>query len=223
MPQLRTFDFEITTSIRSIEQANQKSNHELQKTFISERYDQVISYIDYDTGGGAQSHIFSLPYTMDETLHLSSNFPGGLLSNICSLLLMDNYHPFEHQFFMKIAQSFPCLTNLSIFNQEPQRHKRLNQSDENSPQLLSIIEFSHLNNLTLFFSHIDYSEQFLVDINTRLPHLVDLIISYDSLEIVTENFTRDATRRSCAQLNYIQFHQSIVLPESFYLYFPSLK
>ncbi len=222
MPQLRTFDFEITTSILSIEQANQKSNHELQNTFIGERYDQVISYIDYDPFGGAESHIFSLPYTMGEELHLSSNFPGGLLSNVRSLLLMDQHHSFEHQFFMKIAQSFPCLTDLSIINQEPQRSKRLNQSDENSPRL-SIIEFSRLNNLTLFFSHIDYSEQFLVEINTRLPQLVHLFISYEHLENVTENFTRDATRRNCAQLNYIQFHQSIVFSESFYLYFPSLK
>jgi hypothetical protein len=222
MPKLRTFNFEITTSIRSIEQANQKSNHELQNTFIDERYNQVISYIDYDREGDAQSHIFSLPYTMDETLGLSSNFPGGLLSNVRSLLLMDTHHSFEHQFFMKIAQSFPYLTNLSIFNQEPQRYKRLNQFDENNHQL-STIEFSHLNNLIIFFSHIDYLEQFLLEINTRLPHLVNLTISYEDLQIVTESFTRVATRRNCSQLNRIQFHQSIVHSESFYLYFPSLE
>ncbi|CAF4293288.1 unnamed protein product, partial [Adineta steineri] len=37
--------------------------------------------------------------------------------------------------------------------------------------------------------------------NTRLPCLIHLDISYEDLETVTENFTRDATRRSCAQLN----------------------
>ncbi|CAF0937763.1 unnamed protein product [Adineta steineri] len=122
-----------------------------------------------------------------------------------------------------IAQSFPYLTDLSIHNHEQQeQHKRLNEADENNPQL-SIIEFSHLNNLRLGSSHIDYAENFLDEMNTRLPCLIHLDISYENLEIVTENFTRDATRRSCAQLNRIQFHKSIVLSQNFYLYFSSLK
>ncbi|CAF3738807.1 unnamed protein product [Adineta steineri] len=223
MPQLRTFDFEITTSVPRIERGNQLTNHELQNTFIDERYRQVISYIDNDRRGGPRSHIFSLPYTIDTSLTLSSNFPGGLLSNIRHLLLMDHRNSFEHQFFKIIAQSFPYLTDLSIHNHEQQeQHKRLNEADENNPQL-SIIEFSHLNNLRLGSSHIDYAENFLDEMNTRLPCLIHLDISYENLEIVTENFTRDATRRSCAQLNRIQFHKSIVLSQNFYLYFSSLK
>ncbi|CAF3935349.1 unnamed protein product [Adineta steineri] len=171
----------------------------------------------------SESHIFSLPYTIDTSLTLTSGFPGGLLPNVRDLLLMDLRNSFDHQFFMIIAQSFPYLTDLSIHNHEQQQqYKRLNEADENNPQL-SIIEFSHLNNLRLDSSHIDYAEQFLDEMNTRLPCLIHLDVSYEDLEIVTENFTRDATRRNCAQLNRIQFYKSIVLSENFYLYFLPLN
>ncbi|CAF1128894.1 unnamed protein product [Adineta steineri] len=211
LPQLLTFDFEITTFVESIEQ----TNYESENTFIDTRYNQAIFYIDCDPYGGARSHLFSLPYTINETLHLSSNFPGASLSNVRSLTLIDMHYSFEHQFFIKIAQSFPYLTDLCICNQEPQQYKQLNQS--------SIIEFPYLNNLTFILSHIDYPEHFLVDKNIILPHLIYLVISYEHLKIVTENFTRDTTRRNCAQLNCICVNESIVHSESFYQYFPSLK
>ena len=78
-----------------------------------------------------------------------------------------------HQFFMKIVQSFPCLTVLSIFNQESQRNKRLNEFDDNINRL-SIIEFSRLNDLTLFSNHIDYLEQYLVEINIQLAQPMNI-------------------------------------------------
>ncbi|UJR11817.1 hypothetical protein I4U23_015997 [Adineta vaga] len=95
MPQLQRFNFEIKTSLRSDEQ----TNDELQKSFNDRKYGQVISYIEYDLYGCVQSHSFSLPYTINETLYFSSHFPGGLIPNVRSLTLMDMDCPFEHQFF----------------------------------------------------------------------------------------------------------------------------
>ncbi|CAF1453478.1 unnamed protein product [Adineta ricciae] len=212
MTRLQRFDFEIETSIQS----NEQTNVEIQTSFSDDsRYGQVISYINYKPYGNVKCHIFSLPYTMNETLAISSHFSEGFIPNVRSLTLIDTNYSFEHQFFMKISQSFPYLAELCIVNSNAQKHTDSNQ--------LIIIEFPYLNKLTLLISHLDYSEQFLVDTNIRLLRLSHLTISYEHLVIVTEHFTRDATRRNCAQLNYIHFFEQAVHSEDFYRYFPLLK
>ncbi len=55
-----------------------------------------------------------------------------------------------------------------------------------------------------------------------LPRLRELTIEYERLTIVTNNFTNDATRLNCTNLQNIHIEGVFVLPENFHQYFPLL-
>jgi hypothetical protein len=57
----------------------------------------------------------------------------------------------------------------------------------------TLITFNHLFKLKVYSVHVhsDYVIQFLSDKNTRLPCLTNLIIQYETLVTVTNNFTTD--------------------------------
>ncbi|CAF4174561.1 unnamed protein product, partial [Rotaria magnacalcarata] len=104
----------------------------------------------------------------------------------------------------------------------PQQHKRTSQLNA-TDQISSIVEFPHLTNLRISSRCIDYMEQFLIDTNTRLPHLVELNSLHEHLVIVTDYFTRDATRRNCVNVENLIFNKLLVHFRDFYLYFPNCK
>jgi hypothetical protein len=99
---------------------------------------------------------------------------------------------FKHEFFIRIARFFPLLKKLSVGNFRPQSQMRGNSVSSNN-ELYSIVEYPHLISLSLQLSHINYVEQFLNETKTHLPHLNKLVVDYEELKIVTENFTRDIT------------------------------
>ena len=109
--------------------------------------------------------------------------------------------------------SHPLLCRLTIHNTIEQKEK--------SQELSSITEFSHLVELKCVYVHINYVEQFLSDLNTRLPSLNTLHVRYEHLITITENFTRNATRINCAKLKSIKFYDEtkMVYSKGFYLYF----
>jgi hypothetical protein len=149
----------------------------------------------------------------------SSKFHGGLFRTVRYLYVQDFVGPFEHDFFARIAQAFPLVNKLTIFN----RHKQdnLTQQQDKHESTSSIIEFSHLMILNVAMSCIDYAKQFLFDFNTRLPCLDRLHIKYEDLVIVTENFTNNDARANCSKLQHIIFDSiPTIYPENFYLYFP---
>ncbi len=85
-----------------------------------------------------------------------------------------------------------------------------------------MIIFRHLVILDLFDAHIDYAEQFLFDKNTHLPRLLYLRIRYESLRMVTNNFTNDEARLTCGKLKCLEIHEPFVRPKNFHEYFPLL-
>ncbi|CAF4574058.1 unnamed protein product [Rotaria sp. Silwood2] len=122
-----------------------------------------------------------------------------------------------------LTHIFTTFSNLQYFNFCPSSiwNQRLGES-KNDNQDFSIIKYSYLINLTLYFAHDDYIEEFLVDTNTCLPNnTVHLNIYYEQLERVTHNFTRDITRISCAKLNSLCLNGHR-LPEYAKDYFPHL-
>jgi hypothetical protein len=127
--------------------------------------------------------------------------------------MMTDFYPFEHSFFKVISQSFPLLKELHIINEEPQKDKQ---------QSTPFIVFSHLIFLHLYGAHADYAEQFLVDKYCHLPCLLDLDIGYESLVLVTKNFTNDATRLTCSKLTSLRIRELFVPPKTFHQYFPLL-
>jgi hypothetical protein len=228
MPQLNKFIFSIHTSVilENIE-IDFSSNEDIQRSFIGRRYGQVGSYVfpkaikalhtsdtlpDFRVKGRGQAHIYSLPYSFKYFLHLNNSFQGGLFDKV-RCLYMEDIRPFEHQFFKLISQDFPCLKELNICNREPQKDKQHSST---------LIKFPQLILLNLVNAHVDYAEQFLFDKNTYLPCLLDLRIEYESLIMVTNNFTNDATRLYCAKLIGLHINKPFVLPKHFHQYFPLL-
>ncbi|UJR29444.1 hypothetical protein I4U23_010656 [Adineta vaga] len=214
LPQLQTFTFNIVTYTEAISESYWRKINQIQRMFYNGKSHELICYIDKFPRGKARSHINSIPYTLNDLHNVSSNFPGGLFTRIQYISLMEIYAAFEHDFFIEIARSFPFLTHLLVLNRIPQKHKQ---------RTSSFVEFSNLTNLTISTTCIDYSEQFLVDTNTRLPRLIELHIQYECLEIVTEKFTRNATRLNCSKIQRLILHKPMVHCEDFYTYFPCCK
>ena len=116
---------------------------------------------------------------------IGNTFPNIIFNHVIRLVVDDGI-PFEHEFFMRIAWSFPLLKILHVYNLMPQSpiSNKLNSNDN---QLYStIIEYPYLTSLNLGFVHHDYIDQFLNDKKTYLPRLTKLTVNYDKLTIVTE-------------------------------------
>jgi hypothetical protein len=197
------------------------SSDDIRRTFIQKGY-LVDCYIDYCRNKTGRCHVYSLPYTMNYIHHITNNFPGGLFMSVRRLIVYDTVHSFEHNFFVRLSQSFPLLKILSLQNTTKQEKKRSYQSNQHEQTSL-VVKYPYLTDLYFGCVHIDYVEQLLIDSNTCLPCLKKLYIGYEKLFTVTENFTNNATRATCSKLKDIIFHEgSIVRSKDFYSYFPFL-
>jgi hypothetical protein len=228
MPRLNKFTFNIVTNVdKNNIEITFSSNEDIQRSFKRKEYGSVGSFVETFTRENQRnchSHswpyefksrcqIYSLPYQFEDLLFINNSFQGGVFDNVVSLIISD-FRPFEHNFFRVISQSFPLLKDLFIKNEEPQKDKQ---------QSIPLITFSHLIDLHLYGAHADYAEQFLVDKHCHLPCLVSLKIRYESLALVTKNFTNDAARLTCSRLTRLQRWGSFVPTKNFHEYFPSLS
>jgi hypothetical protein len=220
MSYLKTFIFNIITDFVRMNEELLPTLDDIGRPLIQRGFN-VKCYTDYNEFYMSQCHIYSLPFTIEWMNIHSSKFHGGLFTTVRYLYVQEFVRPFEHDFFARIAQSFPLLNKLTIFN----RHKqaKLTQQQDKYGSASSIIEFSHLMILNVAMSCIDYAKQFLFDFNTRLPCLNRLHIKYEDLLIITENFTNNDARSNCSKLQHIIFgSRPTIYPENFYLYFPLL-
>jgi len=219
MPYLQSFIFDIVTETVEINKESLPSSYDIRRTFI-QRGQHVDCYVDYYRTSG-RCHIYSLPFVMERMHAVTNNFAGGRFMSVRSLGVSDSIRPFEHEFFARIARAFSLLNSLRVFNGYRQREKLTHQLNEDEET--SIIQYSHLIELSLSLIHIDYVKRFLLDSNTRLPCLNKLHVNYDKSKIVTENFTSPATRANCAKLKHITFDSIKKLySKNFYRYFPLL-
>jgi hypothetical protein len=129
--------------------------------------------------------------------NITDNFPGEICKCVRRVKLFDE-RPFEHEFFLRIAQSFPFMEELIVINSKSQKNKLYNDDKG-----FSIIKYPHLTSLSLIRTHDDYIEQFLLDMKMCLPNNVHLFANDEFLKRMTHNFTKDATRINCAKVNYI--------------------
>ncbi|CAM4801113.1 unnamed protein product [Rotaria magnacalcarata] len=184
MSRLQKLQFYIRSTTGVLNRINIPSNEDIQYTFKDFHNNHIISYVDYftDTQRG-QCHIYSYPYTLNEYYKITNNFPGGLYKCVTKISLYDE-RPFEYEFFLRIAQSFPYLKKLIIENMKPQNGKQ--KSDDN--QNLPIIEYPHLITLDLTKSHLDYIELFLFDTKIRLPNNISVVAIYQARRRVTKKF-----------------------------------
>ncbi|CAF4669750.1 unnamed protein product, partial [Rotaria sp. Silwood2] len=200
MPRLERFEFYICSAIYLRNQIYLPSKEDIQHTFRDFKDDQVISYVDYfQEESYSLCHIYLYPGQLKYYHTVTNNFPGGLFTCVREISLYDE-RPFEHEFFLRIAESFPILKKLHLKNSKPQNNKLYTESKHDN-QGFSIIKYPYLTNLTLYFAHDDYIEEFLIDTKICLPdNALHLNIDYEQLNRVTDNFTRDITRINCAKL-----------------------
>ncbi|CAF1486971.1 unnamed protein product [Rotaria sp. Silwood1] len=195
--QLRVvkFKFNIHSFIPFNNQINLPSNEYIQHTFKNfANKNQIISSIDcFPKANEFHCHIYSYPYIWTDYDNITNNFRGGLFKSVLKLSLVDE-RPFEREFFLRIAKSFPCVKELHVHNQEPQK---------NDNQQWSIIEYSYLIQLDLLKTHENYVEQFLNNTKLSLLHNIYLRVDYDTLQRVTDNFTNDTTRMNCSKIKYL--------------------
>ncbi|CAF3387253.1 unnamed protein product [Rotaria sp. Silwood2] len=144
-------------------------------------------------------------------------FSGGLFKCVREVSLFDD-RPFEHEFFVRIAQAFPLLKKLSMINLTPQ-----NQKAKNNNEYLSIIEYPHLIELDFLDVSDDYLEQFLVNTKTFLIDNICIYAYYESLKRVTNNFRRAATRFNSAKVNSLRIYGQFQLSKRLIKYFPNAK
>jgi hypothetical protein len=202
MAQLNKFTFNIRSFNYLSNQTNILSNENIQCTFKDFKSNQIISCVDYfQENQYSYCHIYSYPYKINYYDNISNNFPGGLFINVHRVSLFDE-RPFEHEFFIQIQKSFPFMKELTVINKKPQKNKLYRKSKDDN-QYLSIIKYPHLTELCLRQAHDDYVEQFLLDTEVFMPNSVHLIVNYQTMKRVTENFTKHATRVNCAKLTSV--------------------
>ncbi|CAF4418073.1 unnamed protein product, partial [Rotaria sp. Silwood2] len=219
MPLLNKFTFNIVTSTRFYNQINLPSNDYIQETFKDFENKQIISSVDYfQQNKYSQCHIYSYPYQLKDYDNITNNFPGGIFTLVRRVSLFDE-RPFEHEFFRRIAQSFPFMEKLTLINNKRQNIKQLGKS-KNKNQDLSIIEYPYLIELDLSKAQKDYYEQFLFDTKTCLPNNVRVNMNYRLVKKVTRNFRRNTTRSNCAKMVLVCFLKESKFPEHLKDYFP---
>ncbi|CAF1512487.1 unnamed protein product [Adineta ricciae] len=157
-----------------------------------------INHFDFD--------IYSLISLNNQTNYplqqdIQSTFQGGSYPFVRIVSLYDE-RPFEHDFFLRISLAFPLMNRLTVTNQCSQKRKQSMDINEN----LEIIRYDHLLELDIGRCHDDYTEQFLLHTKTFLHDSISLIVDAESLERVTQNFTRNQTRTNCEKVNEIFFY-----------------
>ncbi|CAF1137206.1 unnamed protein product [Rotaria sp. Silwood1] len=137
-------------------------------------------------------------------------------------LMVHDIMPFDHEFFLRIARFFPFLKILRVINFELPSRMYDYWNIDNSP-FYSIVEYPNLISLDLRSSHTHYIDQFLDQKRTHLPRLTKLAVNYHELQMVTHNFTRNASLRNCAQVKELLFERPLVHTKHVYNYFPLLQ
>ncbi|CAF1453800.1 unnamed protein product [Adineta steineri] len=217
MPRLNKFIFSIHTQVSneySKKQIDLPSNDDVRNSCTKRGIQSIDVFADdkliENTGN---CHVYSLPYQFNDFLFMNSSFQGGRFDKV-RLLSMDDIRPFEHELFQIISQDFPFLRKLFILNDIPQKNKQYHLS--------TLITFNHLFELDIYCVHNDYVIQFLSDKYTRLPCLTNLIVKYEKLLTVTNNFTNDAARLNCSKIKSLVTYRLFAGSQDYYSYFPSL-
>jgi hypothetical protein len=210
MTRLKEFTFNICSYIYFCDCIDLPSNEDIQHTFRDFKDYPIISSVDiFPKEKRSRCLIYSYPYNLKYYHDITNRFQGGVFKYVTEISLIDE-HPFEHEFFIRIAKSFPFVKKLFLTNDKPQM---------NNNQNFSIIQYTHLIQIVLIESHEDYIEEFLLDTKSFLPYNVHLSVNYRPLKKVTNNFMRDATRINCSEVNYSYNKSNKRIPQHFKDYF----
>ncbi|CAF4605006.1 unnamed protein product, partial [Rotaria sp. Silwood2] len=149
MSKLKEFTFDIRSFMFINNEMNLPSKEDIQRTFDDFHLTKIISYVDYflKPYKNGLCHIYSYPSLMRRYEDVTNNFPGGLYRYVRVVSLYDEY-PFEHEFFIRIAQSFPFMEKLTINNRYAQNQKE-SYKLMNDKSNLSIAKYNYLIELQI--------------------------------------------------------------------------
>ncbi|CAF2986919.1 unnamed protein product [Rotaria socialis] len=216
--RLHSFNFYLSTENNKNDLARSLSNNNIKQNFTNTGYQEVSSIVSF-SACTATHHVFTLPFEFVKLLGIGNIFPNIVFKNVIELCVRDMV-PFEHEFFLRIAQAFPRLQRFYISDLSSQSHNWKKSTDIVEPH--QIVEYPHLTFLDITRVSIKYVEQLLDETKTHLPSLTELHVRYEDLRVVTEDFTRELTRRNCAKVTRLKTWREIVGSKDFYIYFPLL-
>ncbi|CAF1534040.1 unnamed protein product [Rotaria sordida] len=179
---LKQFGFNIHSFIPSDNPNDLPSNEDIRKSLINVGNNYSFSYINYypeSRMGHCNIYSYSCSNEMKFYYNITNNFQSEIYQFVTEISLFDEY-PFEHEFFIRISQSFPFIEKTN----------------------LPIAQFIHIIALNFDDAHDDYIEQFLFDTKTCLSNNVSIMVEYYQLVRVTHNFKRPATKNNCQQCGY---------------------
>lgn len=197
---------------------------QIQKTFDDLQYPQVRSYIDYFLDRmECQCHLYTSPCQMSFYQCVSNKFPGGYYPHVRLVSLYDE-HPFEHQFFLQLVQSFPLIEKLVLSNRNSQKGSNHDSNKSMRDDChLPIVEYCHLIELDIEDGVYDYIEQFLCHSRTSFRQNIRLHVNTHGLSYVTKRFTREDTRINCAKVEHLSPWGDWRFSKCFQQYFPLIK
>jgi hypothetical protein len=191
MTYLHAFIFDMVTECIAMDEKDFVSSGDIRHPLIENGYD-VGSYIDYYPSVINECHIYSVPFTMESMNTINSRFSFvGIFSYVRKLRLVERMSSIECELFILISQTFPLLEDLTVICFGEQRNRSQGQ------QTSEIIEYYHLIKLNLNNADRDYAKEFLLDTNPCLPCLRTLIITYETLIDITENFRNNTVQVKC--------------------------
>ena len=221
MPQLHTFTFYIASQNAIADSTIRISELDIKRTFTKLKVRQVGCMVDYINHVTMICRIFSLPFKFHRLDHIGNNIPNIVFKSVTHLALRDKV-AFIHKFFVRLARAFPFLKSLSIWNMKRPFSRVLRRYLSNEDRH-SIVEYPHLISLDIECVNSYYVEHFLNETKIYLPRLTKLKVTYENLEDVTKNFTRDETRHNCARVKQLIVDRPIVYSKGVYYYFPLLS
>ena len=222
LPHLRTCNVDIACYASSLSEVLEQHTEEIQYVSYNGKSHPVLYHTAQQQHRCVHSRVFSIPFAFDSIELISSRIPAGLFTNVRRVSFSEHSGSYEHEFFVQMAISFPRLTHLTVLDFRLQEEKRIRETNTTG-STASAIEFNHLTDLFLIGKYGDYAEQLLVETTTLLPRLTNLTIDYEALFVVTENFTRDATRRNCINIEHLVLDKPFVYSKEMCLYFPRAR
>ena len=216
-PQLQSFNFYLSTRHKKNDLGHYSFDHLTQPMFINGRHQDVLHMIS-PSPFGKTYHMLTLPFEFERLYSIGRTFPNILFKNVvelwfCNVVLID------HAFLLRIAQAFPLLTRLFVddmfFPCDVMGMSVYSPSD-------TVAEYPHLTYLDIFRTRSVTVDVFLNEKMTRMPRLAGLSAQYEHLRLVTRDFTREETRRNCANLTELITYRTMVGSKEYYNYFPSL-
>ncbi|CAF3172243.1 unnamed protein product [Rotaria socialis] len=218
MQRLRSFNFYLSTYNDRNDLVRYLSNNHIEQNYITTVYHEVSNIVCFSVDT-ATYHVFTLPFEFTKLIFIGNIFPNIIFNYVIELWVHDVV-PFKHEFFQRIAQAFPLLERFCLSDFSPTSFAANISSD--NIQSHEIVEYPHLTSLDLTRVGNNDIDQFLNESKAHLPHLAELRIFYEDLRIVTNDFTREATRRNCANVTQLITGTQIVGSKDYHIYFPLL-